>query len=80
VGHHDANYQATHATVRAGFDPFEQRELAEQPLVDRIASILWRHNHTLATWWITEMSGNYGTEAYTLAQSLLTQISPPATP
>lgn len=74
----DEHYAATNATVRAGFARLEQRELAEQPIIDRVAGALWKHERNLATWYLTAVSGNYGMEAYDLAHSLLAQINNPA--
>jgi dipeptidase len=71
----DAHYAATNSTVRSVFAPLEEREIAEQPVVDRVAAALWKHDRNLAIWYITTVSGNYGAEAYSLATSLLQRLA-----
>ena len=74
----DARYGDTNATVRAAFAALERRELAEQAKLDATATSLWRAHPDQATQEITRASGDYGLQAYRLAQSLRAQITPQA--
>lgn len=81
ANHLDANYNATIGTVQPAFAALEDRFLDQQRFVESVALKLWRHgHHCQALKWLTVVSGYDGMEAYNLAQSLLTQINPPATP
>jgi dipeptidase len=77
--HVDAHYAATNPTVRAGFAGLEERELEEQPIVDKVAAALWKHDRELATWYITTVSGRYATEAYDITRALLKRFAAPET-